>query len=243
VCDRISSIYFVTFYQMGSIFSSNCVLCGSSTREKISLCLACQDDLPRIEGACTKCGIPVVSNESMCGKCLHEPPIVDYTFSMYHYESPVDSLITQLKFKQQLSSAAILGVLMEKLLRKDLVINGCPDVILPVPLHKGRLSQRGFNQSLEISKPISDGLNIPIDYLLARRIKSTKSQMDLRANERKRNIKGCFQVRLMPAYQHVVLVDDVVTTGSTTNELAKALKKSGVEKVGVWAVARARIRE
>lgn len=228
---------------MSAIFSSNCVLCGNSTREKISLCLACQGDLPRIEGACTKCGIPMTSNERVCGKCLKEPPIVDYTLSMYHYESPVDSLITQLKFEQQLSCAAILGVLIERSLKIDLDNNDYPDVILPVPLHKRRLTKRGFNQSLEISRPISDGLNIPIDYLLARRIKATKSQIDLRASERKRNIKDCFQVRLMPAYRHVVLVDDVVTTGSTTNELAKALKKSGVEKVGVWAVARARVKE
>lgn len=228
---------------MGSIFSSSCVLCGDSTRQKISLCLACQDDLPRIGEACTKCGIPMASNESICGKCLKEPPIVDYTFSVYHYESPVDSLITQLKFKQQLSCAAILGFLMGKSLKLDLDPSDYPDAILPVPLHKGRLINRGFNQSLEISQPISNALNIPIDYLLARRIKATKSQIDLRVNERKRNIKGCFQVRAMPAYRHVVIVDDVVTTGSTTNELAKELKKSGIEKVGVWAVSRARIKE
>lgn len=228
---------------MKLFLGSSCVLCGVSTKQTYSLCAECENDLPTIEKSCIQCGIPLETKKSLCGKCLKEPSFIDYTFSLFVYESPIDFLIAELKFKQQLFCASILGHLMAKSLKKCLGLQDYPDVILPVPLHMGRLKKRGFNQSLEISRPISSGLNIPIVNKLARRIKSTRSQVDLSASQRKKNIKGCFQMSAMPAYKHVVLVDDVVTTGSTTNELARVLKESGVERVGVWTIARARIKE
>ncbi len=225
------------------IFSinSSCVLCGDSTDQCISLCLPCQNDLPRISSACCRCGIPITLNESICGQCITSPPEVDYTFSLFSYESPVDYLITQLKFNQKLPFAEIMGYLLKQALVGTMDENKLPDVILPVPLHKTRLAKRGFNQSLEIARPIAKALKIPVDYQFVRRVKKTISQTDLTAKERRRNIKGCFEVSPKPAYNHVVIIDDVVTTGSTTNELAKALKQSGVGKVGVWTIGRARI--
>ena len=218
-------------------------MCGISTKQNYSLCVECENDLPIIEKSCARCGIPLILDEKVCGKCLKDPSFIDYTFSLYVYESPIDHLITELKFKQRLPFASVLGHLMEKAVRKRMDPIGYPDVILPVPLHVERLKKRGFNQALEISRPVSNGLSISIDHRLVRRVKNTQAQTELLADQRKKNIKGCFQVSAMPAYKHVVLIDDVVTTGSTTSELARVLKNSGVERVGVWSVARARIKE
>ena len=227
---------------MGLFLSSSCVLCGYSAKQAVSLCADCQNDLPTIESACYKCGIPLAVGCKVCGQCIQNPPDVDYNFSAYHYESPIDYLIAQLKFEQKLFCADILGHILVAPLKAILAQENYPDVILPVPLHKKRLTKRGFNQSLEISKIVSKVLGIPIDCHLATRIRATKSQMELTALQRKKNIKDCFQVKSLSAYKHVVLIDDVVTTGSTTNELAKSLKASGVETVGVWAIARAKVR-
>lgn len=227
---------------MNLFWRSSCVLCGYSTKQAVSLCADCQNDLPKIESSCFKCGIPVAVGCKVCGQCIQKPPDVDYNFSAYHYESPIDYLIAQLKFEQKLFCADILGHIMVTSLKTMPVQDNYPDVILPVPLHKKRLIKRGFNQSLEISKVVSKALKIPIDYQLATRIRATKAQMELTALQRKKNIKGCFQVRSMSGYNHVVLIDDVVTTGSTTNELAKSLKASGIETVGVWAIARAKVK-
>lgn len=216
------------------------MLCGFIVSSCIPLCNQCQNDLPRILHSCQKCGSPVLSsNIKTCGQCLIISPTVDYTFSLFHYESPVDYLIAQLKFQQQLSYAAILGYLLKTYLKSELQQGDLPEVILPVPLHKKRLFKRGFNQSLEIARPVSKQLKIPIDYKFVRRIKPTTTQTKLNIDERKRNIKGCFKLNTVPAYRHVVLIDDVVTTGATTNELAQTLKNAGVDRVGVWSVARA----
>ncbi len=231
---------------MGHFLNSSCVLCGESTSQCISLCLSCQQDLPRIKSACSCCGIPTPTDVDRCGLCLKSSSSVDYTFSLFQYESPVDYLISQLKFNQQLSYAAILGHLLKQSLTGSIAKNGKPDIILPVPLHKSRLVKRGFNQSLEIARPVSKALRIPIDYQFVRRTRKTMVQSDLTAVERRKNIKNCFEMTKttematqVQNYKHVVIVDDVVTTGSTTNELAKVLKKSGVEKVGVWTIGRA----
>jgi len=216
---------------------SSCVLCGDTTSEPISLCKPCQGDLPRIKNACECCGLPILEPSlGLCGDCLTSPLEVDYTKSLFYYDSPIDHLIGQLKFKEALSAASILGHLLAESVE---MVEDLPDVIVPVPLHKKRLVQRGFNQSLEIARPVSKQLKLPIDTNLVRRTKSTRAQAKLNVSERKKNIKDCFEIQHQQIYQHVVLIDDVMTTGSTINELARVLKLSGVKKVGVWSIARA----
>ena len=228
---------------MGLVIPSFCVLCDCLVYRAISLCESCENDFPVLMNACRQCGLPLdVSNKNnaVCGHCLQTPTSVDYTLCLYHYQAPLDYLITSLKYKQQLSYAAILGQLLLAKLQQQ-VIEDLPDCIIPVPLHKSRLVKRGFNQSLEIARPVAKKLNIPIEIKRVRRKRQTLTQTDLNAIERKKNVKGCFEIQLKKPlnYRHVVIVDDVVTTGSTINELAKQLKASGVQKVGVWSIARA----
>jgi len=231
------------------LWSSACELCGNSTRNSVSLCAACEKDLPFLLDVCKHCGIELQGpdGKTVCGQCLQKLPYVDYTISLFHYETPVDYMISELKYRQALSYASILGSLLLKKINNQKVTGSYPDVLLPVPLHLKRLKKRGFNQSLEIAKVLSKGLNIPINTSLVKRVINTQAQMDLNAQQRRKNIQGCFKIETKAnksdqLVEHIVIVDDVVTTASTVNELAKLLKDHGVKTVGVWSVARAILR-
>ena len=225
-----------------SVLASNCVLCGDFVKREISLCLACEESLPRIDHACKQCGISLEKNTTqndLCGQCIQISPEVDYTISLFHYENPVSYLIGQMKFQQQLSCAAILGSLLRAEIIKGNTSHTLPDALLPVPLHSNRLAKRGFNQSLEISRSIAKEKQLPLLLNTVSRVKNTAAQTHLNKQERLKNVKGCFNLTKAPSMEHIVIVDDVITTGATTNELARLLKSSGVKKVGVWSIARA----
>jgi len=113
-----------------------------------------------------------------------------------------------------------------------------PEIIIPVPLHRTRLRERGFNQALEIARPIARSLSIPVDYKSCERVRKTSAQSLLPAAERRKNIKGAFRVTRPIAARHVAILDDVMTTGHTVQELAATLRKAGVERIDVWVVAR-----
>lgn len=161
---------------------------------------------------------------------------------LFHYETPVDYLIGELKFNQQLTCADVFSHLFIEKLTEQADLHTRPEVIIPVPLFNKRLIKRGFNQSLEIARPIAHHFKIPIDHQLVQRHKATLAQATLNRQQRKKNIKGCFTLTQKPPYNHVVLVDDVITTGATVNEIATVLKQAGVAQVGVWSVARAELK-
>ena len=230
-----------------SILKSSCVLCDALIEGKLSLCEGCRVDLPRVEFACKTCGLPIESDtkSSICGQCITQKTYVDYAQNIFFYDNPVDYLISQMKFQQQLSAAAVLADLFKKYFKSsfqnDELAYGLPDAFLPMPLHNKRLAKRGFNQSLELIKPLAASLNIPIALDIAARTKETTTQTHLNKLQRKKNVSGCFTLSAKPKKSHIVIVDDVVTTGATTNELAKLLKQAGVKKVGVWSLARAEL--
>ena len=220
------------------LFTPSCVLCNSIAGE-ISLCDACQYDLPKIHSSCYQCGLPFEEKiaDILCGQCQQSPPPIDYLISSLAYDYPVDYLVSQLKFNRNLAYAKILSKLLLETLQSQQ--DEQPELIIPVPLHKSRLRQRGFNQALEIARPIAKAFNIPMAKYAIKRAKQTKAQSLLNAAERKKNLHHSFSLTKPINAKHVVIIDDVVTTGATVFELADVLKKSGVEKVGVWAVARA----
>ena len=117
-------------------------------------------------------------------------------------------------------------------------IDSAPDNLIPMPLHKNRLSERGFNQAVELARPIAKHLGLPIDLNNCIRKKTTAPQSDLSRKERIKNVKGAFEV-LRPVSGHVVIIEDVMTTGSTAHEFAKTLLQAGATNVDVWVCARA----
>lgn len=161
-------------------------------------------------------------------------------FSLFHYRHPIDYCIKQLKFNQKLLYAHLLGQQMAHALHIQIEQGKVakPDVILPVPLHPKRLRQRGFNQALEIAKPIAKTLNIPLMSHTLTRSRYTPAQTTLTAKQRRQNLNNSFRYRPKHAYPTIAVVDDVMTTGSTLHEVTKTLKQHpSVEKVYVWVCA------
>jgi ComF family protein len=225
------------------LFPACCVLCEIQVTGALSLCRPCLQDLPRLKNTCYQCGLPLANQQeaSVCGQCQQSSPPIDYLMSSLHYAYPVNYLLSQLKFKRDLTYAKIFSHIMLATLQKHYAgqATALPDIIIPIPLHKKRSRQRGFNQALEIAKPLARKLNIPLSIDTVQRIKYTQAQSLLSAAKRRKNLHHSFIINQRMTAEHIVLVDDVVTTGTTVYELATLLKQSGVKKVGVWAVARA----
>lgn len=218
------------------LLPATCVLCDRAGVAGRDLCHGCAGELPYIDSACERCAIPL-PQAGVCGQCQQSPPAFDAARALFHYREPVDQLIKGLKFNSRLHNARLLGELMAE----RLVIPGIsrPDAIVPVPLHPARLRQRGFNQALELARPIARRLNAPLLPQLCQRLRDTAPQLGQDAKARRRNLKGAFAVADLGGIKHMVIVDDVMTTGSTAELLAQALKRAGVERVELWVCARA----
>jgi len=153
---------------------------------------------------------------------------------------PIDQWIQQLKFRQDLTTARLLGELLAQQVPAN--NNDRPVNLLPVPLHRSRLRMRGYNQALEIARPLVRK-GYPLQPAVCRKHKATTAQSDLPARERRRNVRGVFSVTRPLQGEHFLLVDDVLTTGATLNELARTLKNAGAERVEAWVIARTVNRE
>ena len=223
-----------------TIYPPRCVLCSNPGFDDKDICELCYHDLPWIESACIQCAIPLASHNGdqlRCGQCLQKPPAFDYSMSLFSYETDTIKLVHQLKFNEKLAYSRLLGsMLADAVIRYGAEL---PDCILPVPLYKKRLRQRGFNQSLELARPIANTFNIPLDVQSVKRALDTQSQTGLNKKQRRKNIRGAFQIVQPLNAQHIAIIDDVVTTTSTVNELARILKRAGAERVDIWSIARA----
>ncbi|MFQ5488395.1 MAG: ComF family protein, partial [Gammaproteobacteria bacterium] len=214
-----------------------CALCGASpARAGYGLCAACLDELPFLGRVCGRCASPLGSGE-ICGKCQVRPPPYECLSAVFQYAEPVSSLIQGLKFHGRLSYARLLGELMASHLETALFT--APRLLLPVPLHRRRLRERGYNQALELARPIARQLGIPLDYRWCRRVMPTAMQSQLSVKARRGNVRNAFQVTPRPGFEHVAVIDDVLTTGHTVVELVRCLKAAGAERVDVWVCARA----
>ncbi len=229
-------------YLVQWVYPPRCLLCGHTGQkqghEAVDLCGHCQQRLPFNETACLSCALPLprgIGPEAICGQCQNKPPAFDASFSLFCYEQPVVWLVQQLKFNDRLAHARLLGNMLAQ--RVEACVDR-PQCIIPVPLFNKRLRQRGFNQSVELAKPVAKKTGLPLELSLAIRTRPTESQTGLDAKQRRKNIKGAFKTIRHVPYRHVAIIDDVVTTGSTVNELARVLKKSGVNRVDVWSIAR-----
>ena len=226
---------------LSSAVPRHCLLCLAPSQNTHLICNACESDLPRNTAHCIICSATLPRQESsitplVCGKCQIQPPAYHTSVIPHLYQKPLKQLITRLKFNADLTGVPLLAKSFIRGLERN--STKLPDCIIPVPLHKQRLHERGFNQALELAQQVAGHFKIPLDYSLCRRNKATPYQSGLSAKQRKQNLKNAFTVTKNHSYKHVAIFDDVVTTGTTVNELAKQLKKSGVETIEVWAIAR-----
>jgi len=210
-----------------------CALCGADD-ERRPLCRRCLAVLPWIGPCCDRCGRPLPTAAEACGECQRAPPAWQRARAPLCYEFPVDAALIELKFRRRLHHAPAFATLLAPIVRREFA--GC-DGLVPVPLHRMRLALRGFNQADELCRPVARATGLPI-VRPARRIRPTAPQTGLDAKARRRNLLGAFVIHKPFRIRYPVIVDDVITTGSTANEFATALLAAGAERVGVLAVAR-----
>ncbi|MFK7956558.1 MAG: double zinc ribbon domain-containing protein [Lysobacterales bacterium] len=219
-------------------FPATCVLCHGAGCNGMALCECCLQDLPWHGGGCRVCADPLTQQYSnqllVCGRCQRSPPAFQQVVAALSYSTPVDMLVRSYKFDGTLHLGRLLS---------DLFLYRCApprvDVLLPVPLHDNRLQLRGFNQSVELGRFLARALNIPLQSDWLSRTRDSVAQSTLLARDRRRSMAGLFIGSSQVAGQKVALVDDVVTTGSTANACALALRRAGAASVQVWTISRA----
>ena len=222
-----------------AIMPVRCAFCGTrSSAAECALCDGCRQDLPWLEHACERCAEPLpgpMVRGVVCGACQNRAAPVAKTIAPLLYEFPVDAGLKALKFRRQLHYGPMFaGVLLQAVrhVRDDI------DALLPVPLHWRRLATRGFNQAAELGAPLARSMGLPLLGNVIRH-RPTGFQTGLSAQARDRNLEQAFRVKRPVSAHHVLLIDDVVTTGATTRHLATELLRGGATKVSVAAVARA----
>lgn len=199
------------------LFPLHCHLCNTRLRTNQYLCSSCTENLPRQHNPLFfKEGIPC--------------------FAPFLYEDAIQWMLKQLKFGKRLWYANILGQLMAESLHTHYTT--LPRLIIPIPLHKQRLQQRGFNQSLEIAKCISKQIHIPVSKRHVIRHKATKPQAQCKAYERSRNIRRAFTSKKHITGYNVILLDDVMTTGSTLLECYRTLENASMGHINLCAIAK-----
>jgi ComF family protein len=220
-----------------------CCLCGGQAEAPV--CEFCRtryaaERRPR----CPRCANPVEPAEpidTLCGTCLAHEPAFDATLVAVDYAAPLDQLVLQLKFGAQLALAPWCAQML-----RDVVLEqeqfGLPNVLCPVPLGVRRLSERGFNQALEIARPLSAMLGVPCAPRLMLRTLETQAQSSLAPGQRAANIRRAFvpspEALTLLRGQHVGVVDDVMSSGQTLNEMAATLKRFGAARVSNLVFAR-----
>jgi ComF family protein len=221
------------------VYPATCLLCGAQGHDRLDLCAGCLADLPRIPAPCPRCGLPLAGSADRslpCGECQRRPPAFDACLAPLAYAPPVSGLVGRFKFQGDLAAGRLLGEILAGRVAGEATDR--PDALVPVPLHPGRLRERGYNQALELARALSRRLSIPLAAGACRRVVATRRQADLDQRQRRRNVRGAFQCGPTPPPVHLALVDDVVTTASTVSEIARVLKRAGARRVVVWAPAR-----
>jgi ComF family protein len=206
---------------------------------ELDLCPGCLMELPHNRDCCIQCAAPFggpMPEGTRCAACQRRAPPFDLSLTAFRYEDAVPSLVAGAKFRGRLNLVRLLGQCLADRVRE--VGRPCPEVLLPVPLHAERLRTRGYNQALEIGRVVGRELALPVDHASCVRSQRTTPQAGLDERARRRNIRGAFEIKGPIPWTHVAILDDVVTTGSTVAELSRVLRRAGVTRIQVWAVAR-----
>jgi ComF family protein len=229
-----------------AVLPVKCVACGVAlTDDPVPFfCRACWGTLKPLAGpACPGCGLPFASDvaltyspEHRCLSCRQDPPAFTRAWSCYAYEPPLQQAIHLFKYRGKVILAGALGTLLRES-RPDMPEI---DVLMPVPLHPSRLREREYNQSLLLADELNRDLRLPLVYDNLVRQRATPPQTELSRSERLANLRRCFAVQRPDEVEgkRVLLVDDVMTTGTTINECAKVLRKAGAAEVYAVTLAR-----
>lgn len=230
--------------RLPSAIPSSCALCGISGND--ALCKDCNSRfLGQHAHRCMQCALPMPVDTPaaprQCGECLQQARAFDATIVASDYAAPLDHLVLALKFGNRLALAPLFARLMREALQREQIAS-MPDLLTVVPLGETRLAERGFNQALEIARPLAKMLAVPLAPRLMARTRDTLMQAQLHPDERHRNVRHAFvlQPEMVGQIQgkHVGVVDDVLTTGETLNEVATVLKRHGAIRVTNLVFAR-----
>ena len=209
-------------------------MCGAESAGD-AVCEACARALPnRPPSACPRCGLPGLDG-GCCAACEREKPAYDATLALYDFVFPVDAMVHALKYRHRLSMASFFGA---ALAARAQDFGAHVDLILPMPLHPRRLAERGFNQAVELARPLARVRGLPLGLAVVRKLRDIPAQAGLDREARLRNPRGVFECDMSLHGQRVIVVDDVMTTGATLGELARTLKRQGASWVGNLVVAR-----
>lgn len=261
-------------HRLPALWPAHCLVCRESCPADgaaTDLCLACRAALPWNRSACVRCALPMPTPTAACGRCLRHPPPLAAVHAAFVYGPPLDRLLPRLKFHDDLAAGRLLAGLMAESLMGQCAADASahagqtgfegssarpwPQAVVPLPLHRRRLRQRGYDQALELARPLARALALPLRTDLLQRVRETAPQSRLDAPARRKNLRGAFvatsaaaapvsradaaSAKPAPAPpSHVALIDDVMTTGATLHAAAAALRRAGIERVDAWVCAR-----
>lgn len=214
-----------------------CGWCQLQTATQSGMCADCYQALPWVEQACQCCGYPTALSASQCQRCHQQSFAFDHVKAPLRYQWPVDYMIKQLKKQGQLFYGRWLGNCLVSHLKKNEFVR--PDYVMVMPLHPNRLRERGFNQCTEIAQPLVKQLGFSLEWNVCKKTKATARQSQLKATDRQHNVESAFTITRSLKNQRIVVIEDVITTGQTAHQLAKALKDEGASYVEFWCCATA----
>jgi ComF family protein len=213
-----------------------CLLCGGAIDRGLLVCAGCDRSLPRLGPACPRCASPYEEADAAlpCGRCQQEPPAHTRVLAPFRYGAPIDRLVQGAKYHGRLDWTAALS----RLWLRERLATASIDALVAVPLHRARLRERGYNQALELARPLAAAFKLPL-LLKVERVRATPPQTGLSREERRRNLRDAFVARENVSGLRLAIVDDVITSGATAEALTRCLLKAGAQSVEVWVVARA----
>lgn len=232
------------FNLLNKIIPRHCLFCLQKTLDNEDICEACFDAIAVNKSCCQRCASPIeqldVQHNLLCGHCLSHQHDFDQVISPFLYSKEIRYLITSLKYQKKIHFAKVLAELFIQQVNNNSSFK-LPQAIIPMPMHVKRLRDRGFNQALELSRYFSSYYALPLDYKSITRSRYTDLQAGLAASERQKNVANAFSLKKTINYQHIAIVDDVMTTGSSADEVAKLIKKEQNKdiKIDIWTIARA----
>lgn len=228
------------------LLAEPCLICLSMDSRSDGICMACQNELPWQPPGCAVCGVVLedtMSADSLCSRCMNNPPAFDRCMTVFSHEFPVASQISNFKDKAGFSAARTFGILLARQFLAHYRINDIPlpDLLVPVPLHPSRLRNRGYNQAAMLTLALSRRTGIRVVLDICSKLKTEHSQRGLGANARMSKDGKLFVANGMTKTvcdRRIAIVDDVVTTTATARDISRVIRAAGANSIDVWALTR-----